>query len=75
MKLKQKRKDGEARKERQIRALAGEIADASQLDIMLLDAQPDMRRAVFEHLRPYLRFPVTAEQLPCLRLHLQNEAR
>jgi hypothetical protein len=62
-----KRKAGIDAKERRIAHYARLIAGKDALDILLLDAQPHLRPAVFERIRPYLKFPITAAELPCLR--------
>jgi hypothetical protein len=61
-----KKRHSESLQDRQIRRLAGRIPSAVELDRILNQAQPLLRRAVFERLRPLLTFAVEAEDLPCL---------
>lgn len=51
-------------REAQLRRLAAAIPDQAALDRVLAGAKPIQRRAVFERIRPYLRFPDPAYTEP-----------
>lgn len=62
----------ERRDEKQIQFMAGCIRDQAELDVLLTESKPDLRAAMLERLRPYLRFEPETVTADCPRCGLRR---